>query len=118
MLEDPSIYSLNELVKSDFEMPVSDKDFRLSHEQLIKAVKILLYKINLTTQKSNIKYNDSIKDTELKLQMFDNSVKSTIDEVKHFLHTVHSDFEQFQIRHKKDHNDINSKSQKLQDAHN
>jgi hypothetical protein len=49
VLEDPSIYSLNELVKSDFEMPVSDKDFRLSHEQLIKAVKILLYKINLTT---------------------------------------------------------------------
>jgi hypothetical protein len=44
--------------------------------------------------------------------MFDNSVKSTIDEVKHFLHTVHSDFEQFQIRHKKDHNDINLKSQK------
>jgi hypothetical protein len=32
VLEDTSIYSLNELVKSDFEMPVSDKDFRLSHE--------------------------------------------------------------------------------------
>lgn len=50
--------------------------------------------------------------------MFDNSVKSTIDEVKHFLHTVHADFEQFQVRHKKDHNDINVKSQKLQEAHN
>jgi len=45
--------------------------------------------------------------------MFDNSVKLTIDEVKHFLHTVHADFEQFQLRHKKDHNDINVKSQKL-----
>lgn len=32
VLEDTSIYSLYELVKSDFEMPVSDKDFRLSHE--------------------------------------------------------------------------------------
>jgi len=51
---------LKELTKSDFEMAITDKDFRMTLEQLIKAVKIILYKVNLVTQKSDIKYEQSL----------------------------------------------------------
>ena len=41
------IYSLFDLCNSDFMMSASDKDFELTHEQLLKCVKIILYKQNL-----------------------------------------------------------------------
>lgn len=45
-VDDVFYYNLKDLIKSDFDMPAKDKDFKLSHEQLIKACKILLHKIN------------------------------------------------------------------------
>ena len=45
-VDDKFYYNLKDLIKSDFDMPAKDKDFKLSHEQLIKACKILLHKIN------------------------------------------------------------------------
>ena len=47
VFDDHNIYSLHDLTKSGFEMAASDKDFKLSHEKLIKAVKVILYKVNL-----------------------------------------------------------------------
>ena len=84
----------------------ADKDFQLTHEQLIKAVKIILYKVNLTTQKHNLKYEQSVSEIDDKLKVSEEHVKSNIDEAKHFLHTVHTDFEQFQLKHKQEHLDI------------
>ena len=37
---------LVDLVNSDFEMKADDKDYKLSHDQLIKVCKILLHKSN------------------------------------------------------------------------
>ena len=45
-------YNLKDLIRSDFDMPAKDKDFKLSHEQLIKACKILLHKINFQTKRT------------------------------------------------------------------
>ena len=47
------IYTLTELVNSDFRMSTKDKDFELSHEMLIKACKILLYRFNLHQKKNS-----------------------------------------------------------------
>lgn len=46
------MYRLIDLVASDFKMPETDKDFQLSHEQLVKCVKIILYKMNLSFKKN------------------------------------------------------------------
>ena len=51
VFDDHNIYSLHDLTKCGFEMPTSDKDFTLTHETLIKAVKILLYKVNIQQRK-------------------------------------------------------------------
>ena len=40
-------WQLDDLLRSDFKMLPSDKDFELSLEQVIKCVKILLFKQNL-----------------------------------------------------------------------
>ena len=52
VVNDNDITSLKALIKSDFEMAAKDKDFKLTHEQLIKAVKIILYKMNLVNKKN------------------------------------------------------------------
>ena len=52
VVNDENVYRLTDLVNSDFKMPVTDKDFELSHEQVIKVCKILLYKFNLGSKKN------------------------------------------------------------------
>ena len=42
---------LADLVNSSFEMPSSDRDFKLTHEQLIKVCKILLHMLNFSNVK-------------------------------------------------------------------
>jgi hypothetical protein len=50
--DEEQIYSLRDLINVDFDMPISDKDFLLSHEQLVRASKILLHKINYLNKKN------------------------------------------------------------------
>ena len=52
IVSDNNTFHLSELCNSDFIMAVTDRDFHLSHEQLIKAVKCMLYKMNLTDKKN------------------------------------------------------------------
>ena len=52
VVADNDVNTLRGLIKSDFEMGARDKDFKLTHEQLIKATKILLYKMNLVNKKN------------------------------------------------------------------
>lgn len=52
VVNDENVYRLTDLVNSDFKMPITDKDFELSHEQVIKVCKILLYKFNLGSKKN------------------------------------------------------------------
>ena len=54
ILSDENSYHLTDLVNSDFTMNTKDEDFELTLEQLIKAVKCMLYKFNLKERKSNI----------------------------------------------------------------
>ena len=70
-------------------MPTTDKDFKLSHEQLIKVVKILLHKFNLNTRKNDYEKEDLLKRMGEKYDKFEFACKNDIDEMKQFLHSVH-----------------------------
>jgi len=61
ILQDDQVYKLEDLLATGFEMPVSDNDFRLSHEQLIKVTKIILHKMNLLNRKNEYEKEDTIK---------------------------------------------------------
>lgn len=109
VVNDDNSYRLMDLVQSDFKMSETDSDFELTHEQLIKVVKILLYRQNLNSKKSSYErvvlsgiMNDRVNKIE-------EVTKSSLDEVNTFLHTVHADFEQFLIKHKKEHVEVNMK---------
>ena len=52
VVSDENVYRLTDLVNSDFKMPVTDKDFELTHEQIIKVCKIILFKFNLASKKN------------------------------------------------------------------
>ena len=54
IINDSDTYHLIELVESDFGMSTIDKDFMLSHEQMIKVCKVLLYKINMLVKKGKL----------------------------------------------------------------
>ena len=54
IIDDSDTYHLIELVESDFGMSTIDKDFMLSHEQMIKVCKVLLYKINMLVKKGKL----------------------------------------------------------------
>ncbi len=45
-------FKLSELVACEFKIREDDSDFDLSHEQLIKVMKIFMYKMNLINKKS------------------------------------------------------------------
>lgn len=90
-------------------MPVSDKDFELTHEQLIKVCKILLYKLNLTSKKSQYEREELANMINERVTTIENLTKSSLEEVNTFLHTVHQDFEHFLTKHKREHTDINMK---------
>ena len=47
------------LAQSQFEMPKSDKDYKLSQFQLIKVCKMLLHKINIQNAKNEIKHKET-----------------------------------------------------------
>lgn len=108
MLDD-YCYRLVDLFNSDFKMPESDKDFQLTHEQLIKICKILLYKLNLQSKKSQYEREELANMINERVTTIENLTKSSLEEVNTFLHTVHQDFEHFLTKHKREHTDINIK---------
>jgi hypothetical protein len=106
---DDHCYRLVDLFNSDFKMPESDKDFELTHEQLIKVSKILLYKLNLVSKKSQYEREELANMINERVTTIENLTKSSLEEVNTFLHTVHQDFEHFLTKHKREHTDINMK---------
>ena len=76
VLNDNDISSLKALVKSDFDMPVKDRDFKLTHEQLIKATKILLYKINLIDKKNKYRQEQTLSTLQNQYNGIDQKVQS------------------------------------------
>ena len=52
VVADDNVYRLTDLIEASFKLPADDKDFDLTHEQLIKCCKILLFKFNMHNKKS------------------------------------------------------------------
>lgn len=71
---------------------MTDKDFELSHEQLIKVCKILLYKFNLGAKKSAYERGELAVMINERIEKIENMTKSNLNEVNTFIHTVHADF--------------------------
>lgn len=94
-------------------MPVTDKDFELSHEQLIKVCKILLYKFNLSAKKSAYERGELAVMINERIEKIEKMTKSNLNEVNTFLHTVHADFQNFLEKHKKEHTGINMRLLKV-----
>jgi len=83
------VYRLTDLVNSDFRMPVTDKDFELSHEQVIKVCKILLYKFNLAAKKNTYERQELASMINERITQIEALTKTSLEEVNTFLHTVH-----------------------------
>ena len=97
-------------------MNVSDDDFSLTLEQLIKAVKCILYKFNLMQRKNTL---ERVELRELllgKLDLIEQRTKSNVQEINTFLHQMHFDFEQFVSKHKREHTALNERVLKVAEA--
>ena len=113
VVTDENSFRLFDLINSDFKMPVTDKDFELSHEQIIKVCKILLYKFNLAAKKNAYERGELALMINERIEKIEKVTKSNLNEVNSFLHQVHSDFEQFLTKHKKEHTNINMRILKV-----
>ena len=80
---------------------------------MLKASKILLHKINYITVKNNYELQQANAQFLKTSRDQEHRVKSQVEEIKNFLHSVHKDFERFIIKNKKDFSEFNMKSLKL-----
>ena len=103
---------MSDLLRSDFKMQAGDKDFDLTHEQLIKVVKVILYKQNLFGKKSEYERGEIASMINEQVAAVEDLTMSNFKEVSTFLHEVHSDLESYIDRHKKEHANLNMKVQK------
>ena len=108
-----NIYTLQELVTGDFKMSAQDKDFELSHEMLIKAVKILLYRFNLYQKKNMFERQELATMIGERISKVEEMTMRSLEEVNTFLHTIHSDFEGFLQKHRKEHLGLSMKLVKV-----
>ena len=111
--DEDQIYSLKDLISTDFDMPITDKDFKLTHEQLVRASKILLHKVNYMNKKNKYEHEQAVLKIQKQYEDTEMNVNSSLVEAKHFIDNVHKDFEKFLIRNKKETSDMNIKYAKL-----
>lgn len=88
-------------------MNVKDRDFDLSHEQLIKCCRILLHKVNYLTKKTALENGELASMINKRVEKVENVTKASLTEANSFLHVIHEDFEQFLKKHKKEHSALN-----------
>lgn len=62
-------------------MPETDKDFEITHEQLIKICKILLYKMNLNSKKSAYERGELATMITEKVNEVEHLTRSSLEEV-------------------------------------
>lgn len=111
-----TVSRLVDLVNSDFQMSAQDKDYRLTHEQLVKVCKILLHKFNFNNRKIGEETIVLRSELEEQSRLLDSHIRSQMEEVSQLMHTVHQDLENFLKKHKKEHSEINLKLSKLSDV--
>ena len=113
IVDDDNAYRLTDLINAEFRLPANDKDFGLSHEQLIKCCKILLYKLNLASKRSQYQRTELTQMINERIENIEKVTKSSLEEVNTFLHTVHQDFESFLNKHRKEHTGLNMRVLKV-----
>ena len=93
MLIDDEVFQkcdLTALVKAKFlDLAVElDKDFDLSHEQLIKALKVIMYQIALMNKRQEIRYIDINKDIATAQQASKSLLNHSINQMTAFIGTL------------------------------
>ena len=111
-----SVPNLRTLLKGDFHMDEKDKDFKLTHEQLIKVARMLLNMLQVTRQRGEENYALAVGEMDRKLHHSEHVIRTVGDEMKAFIHQLHTDFESFQRRHREEHITVNKKIFNLQDG--
>lgn len=97
-------------------MANTDKDYRLSHEQLIKVCKVLLHKLNCVDYKNT---EGKEQQNQLARELYKQAEKNTqyqMEELGQLVHTVHSDFEKYLKKHKQEHGELSLKVVKLSEV--
>ena len=70
-------------------MQAGDKDFDLTHEQIIKCVKVLLYKVNLMGKRSEYERGEIAKMLNERVTAVEEKTFQNFKEVNTFLHEIH-----------------------------
>ena len=65
--------------------------------------------MNLGAKKNTYERAELANMINERVSQIENLTKSSLQEVNTFLHTVHSDFEHFLSKHKKEHTEVNMK---------
>ena len=109
IVQEEDTYNLRDLLSSNFPMKDTDKAFSLSHEELIKATSILLYKFNLSAKKNQYQRTELTKLFNERINKTEQLFKSQFQEINEFLHMNQQQFEDFIQNHKKEHVALNTR---------
>ena len=75
----------------------------MTHEQLVRACKILLFKQNYYAKKAALENGELAGMINDRVDKIEKLTKSNLSEANTFLHTIHDDFEKFLTKHKNEH---------------
>ena len=94
-------------------MDKSDKDFKMSHVQLIKVCKVLLHKL-LTQDKKFTSLNEELQGTfSRENNQFQSRLESSVSQIHKTTHSLHSELDSVRAIVKQSQLESSSKSQKL-----
>ena len=83
------IQDLRSLIDLDFAMDKKDKDFKLNSYQIIKALKIMLHKVNILDRMYKSDLDATRAQFEKRFVKTEDIFKSSLDEMQSFLHALH-----------------------------
>ena len=106
------------LAASEFEMPKSDRDYRLTQFQLIKVCKMLLHKVNIQNAKNELKHKDSTAYFQKLNDDLREKLKASVNELQTFLHHVNKEVDSHSSKIMDNRTEQNAKSSKLQEVSN
>ena len=79
-------------------------------------LKLFLYKLTILNRKQAYEREQLLSAVQARQQTMERESKSALEEVNQFLQTVHSDFELFLKKHKREHADLALKLSSLTDS--
>eukprot|EP00347_Sterkiella_histriomuscorum_P004867 403358786 len=105
--------SIKKLIDLPFKVTDQDEELALNQLNLIKLIKIILYKLGLTYKRQDYFKKEAIQETEEKMQQYKNQLKMSFNEMNEFIQTFHSEFSDYVQLQKKDRSDLKNEVRAL-----